>query len=137
MILPIHLRIKLALLLFICIEASNCAAKFGSCRVQQIIQFRDQDHHFPNSKHPTMNRIEESRKSISSVDEGSDSELSPTTEPHPSSSSNWTVPNPRSGTIPGGQFELPLPSPHPPPSPPTPPLPRTTPAPPPPPASRE
>src|SRR5271170_4123444 len=63
-----------------------------------------------------MNRIEESRMSFSSVDEGSDSELSPTTELHPS---NWTVSNPRSGTIPGGQFELPLSTPHPPPSTPT------------------
>ena len=54
-----------------------------------------------------MNRIEESRMSFSSVDEGSDSEISPTTEPRPSSS-NWTVSNARSGAIPGGQFELPI-----------------------------
>src|SRR5271155_3361131 len=116
MILPYTFVHKTALLLFICIEASNCAAKFGSCRVQQIIQFRDH-HHFPNSKHPTMNRIEGPRKSISSVDEGSDSELSPTTQANPSSTSPWPVPTPRSGTIPGGQFELPLSTPHPPPTP--------------------
>jgi hypothetical protein len=53
-----------------------------------------------------MDRIDESRISFSSEGEGSDSELSPTTEQRPPT--DWNHPNPRSGTIPGGQFELPV-----------------------------
>jgi HbrB-like len=55
-----------------------------------------------------MNRIEETRLSLSS-DEGSDSELSPIADIYPSTQ-EWIPPNPRSGTTPGGQFELPLPA---------------------------
>ena len=52
-----------------------------------------------------MNRIDESRISFSSDGEGSDSELSPVdSRPTP----DLNHPNPRSGTIPGGQFELPV-----------------------------
>ena len=52
-----------------------------------------------------MDRIDESRMSFSSDGEGSDSELSPTADSrHPP---DWNHPNPRNGTLPGGQFELP------------------------------
>ena len=53
-----------------------------------------------------MDRIDEFRISFSSDGEGSDSELSPTAESRPPQ--DWNHPNPRSGTIPGGQFELPV-----------------------------
>jgi len=53
-----------------------------------------------------MDRIDESRVSFSSDGEGSDSELSPTADSRPAA--DWNHPNPRSGTIPGGQFELPI-----------------------------
>lgn len=52
-----------------------------------------------------MDRIEESRMSFSSDGDGSDSELSPTSEARPPQ--DWNH-HPRSGTIPGGQFELPV-----------------------------
>ncbi len=52
-----------------------------------------------------MDRIDESRMSFSSDGEGSDSELSPTADARPTP--DWNHPNPRSGKIPGGQFELP------------------------------
>lgn len=53
-----------------------------------------------------MDRIDESRISFSSDGEGSDSELSPTADAR--LAQDWNHPNPRSGTIPGGQFELPI-----------------------------
>jgi len=56
-----------------------------------------------------MDRIEETRVSLSSDGEGSDSELSPGGESRPPV--DWSHPNPRSGTIPGGGFELPVSSP--------------------------
>jgi len=52
-----------------------------------------------------MDRIDERRMSFSSDGDGSDSELSPTSEARPPQ--DWNHP-PRSGTIPGGQFELPV-----------------------------
>ena len=55
-----------------------------------------------------MDRIDETRLSLSSDGEGSDSELSPVGEVNPTA--EWIQPGPRSGTIPGGQFELPVPS---------------------------
>lgn len=56
-----------------------------------------------------MDRIEETRPSFSSDGDGSDSELSPGGEPRPPG--DWPHPNPRTGTIPGGGFELPIASP--------------------------
>jgi hypothetical protein len=56
-----------------------------------------------------MDRIDEARLSLSSDGEGSDSELSPVGEIRPPA--DWNPPGPRSGTVPGGQFELPVPSP--------------------------
>ena len=60
-----------------------------------------------------MDRINEQISRISFSTDGdvdeSDSELSPHTESHPPP--DWNYPNPRSGTIPGGQFQLPLPTP--------------------------
>lgn len=53
-----------------------------------------------------MDRITESRVSFSSDNDGSDSEISPLAETRPQP--DWSLPNPRSGTIPGGQFELPF-----------------------------
>jgi hypothetical protein len=52
-----------------------------------------------------MERIDESRMSFSSDGDGSDSELSPASEARPPQ--DWNH-HPRSGTIPGGQFELPV-----------------------------
>jgi HbrB-like len=53
-----------------------------------------------------MDRIDESRISFSSDGEGSDSELSPVGDSR--LPTDWNHSNPRSGTIPGGQFELPV-----------------------------
>jgi hypothetical protein len=55
-----------------------------------------------------MDRIDETRLSLSSDGEGSDSELSPVGEPR--GLTDWNQPNPRDGATPGGQFELPLPT---------------------------
>jgi hypothetical protein len=52
-----------------------------------------------------MDRITSARASFSSDNNDSDSEISPATEYRPQQ--DWNLPNPRSGTIPGGQFELP------------------------------
>jgi len=56
-----------------------------------------------------MDRIAEARVSFSSDGEGSDSELSPGSESRPPA--DWSNPNPRTGAVPGGGFELPVSSP--------------------------